>query len=170
MVRSVNTFFINGESFINYCSDNDFNYTIYIGQKCKVLKNGKCFIGTLYEVDSNKNTFSIKQNNEEIIEINCADVEEIFSEEEIGRVNQNLVEVEAMMLTVTYNDCGKMFSIRGWIEKEDLKNTPYENVMNTITDEQLTELYRNGMVKDEMDKFEENPICPECGSKNVVWQ
>ena len=66
MVRSVDTFFINGESFINYCSDSDFNYTIYIGQKCKVLRNGKCFIGTLYEVDSNKNTFSIKQNNGEI--------------------------------------------------------------------------------------------------------
>ena len=75
-----------------------------------------------------------------------------------------------MMLTVTCNDCGEMFSLRGWIEKEDLKNTPYENVMNTITDEQLQELYRNGMVKDEMDKFEENPICPECGSKNVVWK
>lgn len=75
-----------------------------------------------------------------------------------------------MMLTVICNDCGEMFSIRGWIEKEDLKNTPYENVMNTITDEQLQELYRNGMIKDEMDKFEENPICPECGSKNVVWQ
>ena len=44
MVRSVDTFFINGESFINYCSDSDFNYTIYIGQKCKVLRNGKCFI------------------------------------------------------------------------------------------------------------------------------
>ena len=40
-----------------------------------------------YEVDSNKNTFSIKQNNGEIIEINCADVEEIFSEEEIGTIN-----------------------------------------------------------------------------------
>ena len=86
MVRSVDTFFINGESFINYCSDSDFNYTIYIGQKCKVLRNGKCFIGTLYEVDSNKNTFSIKQNNGEIIEINCADVVEIFSEEEIGTI------------------------------------------------------------------------------------
>lgn len=53
MVRSVDIFIINGESFINYCSDNDFNYTIYIGQKCKVLRNEKCFIGTLYEVDSN---------------------------------------------------------------------------------------------------------------------
>lgn len=90
MVRSVDTFFINGESFINYCSDSDFNYTIYIGQKCKVLRNGNCFIGTLYEVDSTKNTFSIKQNNGEIIEINCVDVEEIFSEEEIGTINWTL--------------------------------------------------------------------------------
>ena len=51
------------------------------------MRNGKYFIGTLHEVDSNKNTFSIKQNNGEIIEINCADVEEIFSEEEIGTIN-----------------------------------------------------------------------------------
>ena len=70
MVRSVDTFFIDGEGFISYCSDSDFDYAIYIGQ-----------------VNSNKNTFSIKQNNGEIIEINCADVEEIFSEEEIGTIN-----------------------------------------------------------------------------------
>lgn len=25
-------------------------------------------------------------------------------------------------------------------------------------------------IKDEMGKFKENPICPECGSKNVVWK
>ena len=87
MVRNVDIFIINGDSFINYCSGNDFNYTIYIGQKCKVLRNGKYFIGTLHEVDSNKNTVSIKQNTGEIIEINCADVEEIFSEEEIGTIN-----------------------------------------------------------------------------------
>ena len=49
MVRSVDTFFIDGESFISYCSDSDFDYAIYIGQKCKVLRNEKCFIGTLYE-------------------------------------------------------------------------------------------------------------------------
>lgn len=87
MVRSVDIFIINGDSFINYCSDNDFNYTIYIGQKCKVLRNGECFIGTLYKVNSNKKTFSIKQNNGEIITINCVDVDEIFSEEEIGTIN-----------------------------------------------------------------------------------
>lgn len=106
MVRSVDTFFINGESFINYCSDNDFNYTIYIGQKCKVLRNGKCFIGTLYEVDSNKNTFSIKQNNGEIIEINCADVEEVFSEEEIGTIinGQSIDETGLLKVAMEIND------------------------------------------------------------------
>lgn len=87
MIRSVDAFYIDDEKFISYCSESDFDYTIYIGQKCKVLKNGKCFIGTLCEVNSNENTFAIKQNNKEIIEINCADVEEIFSEEEIGTIN-----------------------------------------------------------------------------------
>ena len=81
MVRSVDAFYIDDEKFISYCSESDFDYTIYIGQKCKV------FIGTLCEVNSNENTFAIKQNNKEIIEINCADVEEIFSEEEIGTIN-----------------------------------------------------------------------------------
>lgn len=28
-----------------------------------------------------------------------------------------------MMITVICNDCGDMFSLRGWIEKEDLINT-----------------------------------------------
>ena len=87
MVRSVDAFYIDGKKFINYCSESDFDYTIYIGQKCKVLKNGKYVIGMLCEVNSNENTFAIKQNNEEIIEINCVDVEEIFSEEEIGTIN-----------------------------------------------------------------------------------
>ena len=49
-----------------------------------------------------------------------------------------LSEVEVMMLAVTCNDCGEMFSIRGWIEKEDLKNTPYEIVEN-IYDIELKE-------------------------------
>ena len=52
----------------------------------------------------------------------------------------------------------------------NLKGTAYENIMNAITDEQLEELYKNGKIKDEMGKFKENPICPECGSKNMVWK
>lgn len=28
-----------------------------------------------------------------------------------------------MMLTVTCYDCGEMYSLRGWIDKEDLRST-----------------------------------------------
>lgn len=72
------------------------------------------------------------------------------------------------MLTVCCYECGAMYALRGWIEKEDLKNTPYENMINTITDEQLHELEQKGLIKDEMDRFEENPVCRECGSENVT--
>lgn len=74
-----------------------------------------------------------------------------------------------MMLSVTCNDCGEMYSLRGWIEKEDLKGTPYENMMNSITEEQLYELHQKGEIKDEMERFEANPICKKCGSKNVLF-
>lgn len=56
----------------------------------------------------------------------------------------------------------------GMDRKKDLKNTPYEKSMDTITNEQLNELSRKGIIKDEWDKFEENPVCPDCGSKNIV--
>ena len=73
------------------------------------------------------------------------------------------------MLSVICNDCGGMFSLRGWIEKEDLKNTPYENKIDTITEDELYQLEEKGKIKDEWDKFEDNPVCPDCGSENVVW-
>lgn len=72
-----------------------------------------------------------------------------------------------MMLTVICYNCGYMDSLRGWVEKEDLIGTEYESRINTITEQELDELQEKGEIKDEMDKFEENPICPECGSKNV---
>lgn len=37
MVRSVDIFIINGDSFINYCSDNDFNYTTQTSHLNKCL-------------------------------------------------------------------------------------------------------------------------------------
>lgn len=73
------------------------------------------------------------------------------------------------MLTVICNDCGEEYSLRGWCEKDDLKDTPWENKMDTITDEELYKLQEEGKIKDEWDKFLENPICEECGSKNVRW-
>ena len=61
-----------------------------------------------------------------------------------------------MMLTVTCYDCGEMYSLRGWIEKEDLRGTQFEEKIDTITDAEL-------------DVFEKNPCCRYCGSKNVTW-
>lgn len=60
-------------------------------------------------------------------------------------------------------------SLRAWPEKEDLKGTPYENKINTITEDELQELEQKGIIKDEWDKFFDNPICPDCGSKDVIY-
>ena len=72
------------------------------------------------------------------------------------------------MLNIICKDCGYMTSLRGWVEKEDLIGTKYEDMMDSITDDKLSDLEDKGEVKDEWDKFEENPICPECGSKNII--
>ena len=42
-----------------------------------------------------------------------------------------------MMLTVVCKNCHSEFSLRGWLEKEDLKGTSYENKINTITEDEL---------------------------------
>lgn len=73
-----------------------------------------------------------------------------------------------MMLTIICNDCHSEHCIRGWIEKKDLKGTAYENMIATITDKELYELESKGKIKDEVDKFYDNPVCPECGSTNIV--
>lgn len=41
------------------------------------------------------------------------------------------------MLLVICKDCGEESSLRGYIEKEDLRGTRYENLMDTITEEEL---------------------------------
>ena len=72
------------------------------------------------------------------------------------------------MLQVICKDCKNENHLRGWIEKKDLLGTKYEKLMDTITEEELNELERKGEIKDEWDRWEENPICPDCGSKNVI--
>lgn len=74
-----------------------------------------------------------------------------------------------MMLTVDCKNCHSTFSLRGWLEKEDLKGTSYENKINTITEDELQELEQKGIIKDEWDRFLDNPVCPKCGSKDVIY-
>ena len=72
------------------------------------------------------------------------------------------------MLQVVCKRCRSENSLRGWIEREDLIGTKYEHLMNTITEEELYELEKNGEIKDEWDRWRENPVCPDCGSKKVI--
>lgn len=72
------------------------------------------------------------------------------------------------MLQVYCKDCGNETSIRGWLEREDLKGTKYEDRIDTITEDELWELGCTEKVKDPWNKWYENPVCPECGSKNVI--
>lgn len=70
------------------------------------------------------------------------------------------------MLQVVCKDCGEETSLRGWIVKEDLLGTEYEELMDTITDEELQSLEEAGKIQDEWDKWDGK--CPVCGSKNVI--
>lgn len=94
MIRSIETFCVDGEKFIDYYSENDFEYTVHVGQKCKVLKNGKYFAGTLCDVNPDESTFSIKLSNEEIMEISCGDIEEFLGEEELEISGGNNMKIE----------------------------------------------------------------------------
>lgn len=72
-----------------------------------------------------------------------------------------------MMLYVECNDCEWSDNLRGWTEEEDLIGTLYESQIGVLSEEEIRDLGIEGKVKDPMDKFEENPVCPMCGSKNV---
>lgn len=57
------------------------------------------------------------------------------------------------MLQVYCKDCGNETSIRGQLEREDLKGTKYEDRIDTITDDELWELQRTEKVKDPWGKW-----------------
>ncbi|MEE1255575.1 MAG: hypothetical protein UHN47_03565 [Lachnospiraceae bacterium] len=70
------------------------------------------------------------------------------------------------MLQVVCKDCGEESSLRGWIEKEDLKGTKYEHLMATITEKELYALEEKGEIKDPWNRWDGK--CPDCGSTNVI--
>lgn len=87
MVRYVDIMHIDGETFIDYCSESDFNYSIKVGQKCKIIMiDSQCFIGKIHKI--NQESFILQLNDkDEKVEIICADIDDIFTEEEIGIIN-----------------------------------------------------------------------------------
>ncbi len=70
--------------FVSYCSEDDFEYSIRIGQRCKVILDEKCFVGTVSKI--NDNSFTLRCN-EESIEITLTDIYNLYREDEkiLGR-------------------------------------------------------------------------------------
>lgn len=71
-----------------------------------------------------------------------------------------------MILQVYCKKCGNEDSLFGFVTKNDLKGTKYEHLMDTITDEELSELEQAGKIQDEWDKWDGR--CPNCGSNDVI--
>jgi len=85
MVRSVGSHL--PEQLIYYCSESDFEYAIYLNEKCKVIvnissKQQECYIGTLFDLDDDY--FILRINDGFLVKINFSDIEDIYSEKEIG--------------------------------------------------------------------------------------
>lgn len=72
------------------------------------------------------------------------------------------------MLTVECCDCHEATVLRGWVEPEDLKGTQWER----YTQEEIKEAEsKNPLIfwgLDPWDKFDQNPVCPNCGSDKVI--
>lgn len=85
MIHYVEIYELEKESFISYCSEEDFEYIVYKGDKCKVVIDKKCIVGTLFEVNSKENTITLKKDNGEILAIKCEDIDEIYVEEEVKK-------------------------------------------------------------------------------------
>ena len=83
MIRDIKMVVMDNEQFISYCSESDFDYTIYINQRCKIIINNIVTIGTLTEL-CNEREFAITKDDGHIMYIRYSDIDDIYSEEEIG--------------------------------------------------------------------------------------
>lgn len=70
------------------------------------------------------------------------------------------------MLQVICKKCRQESSLRGYVVKEDLIGTKYENLIDTITKEELYDLEQKGEIQDEWDRWDGK--CPVCGSSDVI--
>ena len=73
------------------------------------------------------------------------------------------------MFYVECKQCKNAYNIRNWPDKEDLKGTNFESRIETITNDELEELYKKGVFVTPEDIFAENPQCLICGTKDIVW-
>lgn len=80
MVRYVQMVNIDNDKFIAYCSEDDYEYAIHIGDNVFFKTSEEVGSGKL--IDVNEETFVVQ--NENTKEILFSDVEEFFCEEEMN--------------------------------------------------------------------------------------
>lgn len=72
------------------------------------------------------------------------------------------------MLIIECPNCGHTDALRGWVEPEDLKDTPWAE----LDEKGIIELEKRqkGLLDkyDPWSRFDTNPVCPKCGSKDVI--
>lgn len=72
-IRTIKTYFVDGEKFLEYCTEDDFEYPIKLWEKFVIATNSLCVQGRLFEVDVNADTFTIKADSN-LITLKCSDV------------------------------------------------------------------------------------------------
>ena len=72
------------------------------------------------------------------------------------------------MLSVECFSCHNMFALRGWVEPEDLVGTKWEGYTQALIEKAERE---NPFIFQDLDpwsQFDQNLVCPNCGSANVI--
>lgn len=72
-IRTLKTYFLDGEKFLEYCTENDYEYPVRLGERFMIVTNDLCIQGRLYDIDVNADTFMIKTDNE-LLKFKCSDV------------------------------------------------------------------------------------------------
>lgn len=79
-IRFINTHFIDGEKFLDYCTESDFVETVYIGDRLTVFTENLHIQGVLFDVDAETDTFKIVHGNDKTTLIKCSDVIAVVQE------------------------------------------------------------------------------------------
>lgn len=91
-----------------------------------------------------------------------------------------------MTIEVICNACGEETSLCGFLINHDIKHTQFKALFNKEGFEingWIEKMKKENRVKevngiiyvdgepilDEMERFERNPVCPECGSADCFW-
>ena len=72
-IRTIKAYFAEGENFLEYYTDDDFEYPVRLGDEFLIVTNDLCIQGRLYDIDVNVDTFTIK-TNDNLLTFKCSDV------------------------------------------------------------------------------------------------